>query len=214
LIGESGKSHTGTVHRYYKCSTAKRKNKCSLKAVKKKWIEDFVIAEAVTMLSDNKVLERVADLVLDLQSQGNSAIPLLRQQLADTSKQLDNMVAAIAQGIVTPSTKRKLNELECEKETLEIKLIQEEMSIRILTREQILFWLHKLRAMDITQREVRVRLIDCFVNAVYVYDDNNFAVTLNYKDGAGTVKPVEIDNAFGSTTCMVAPLNNFKNEPA
>jgi len=55
---------------------------------------------------------------------------------------------------------------------------------------------------------VRIRLIDCFVNAVYVYDDGKYVVTLNYKDGAETVKSEEIAEAFGSTTDTVAPHLN------
>jgi DNA invertase Pin-like site-specific DNA recombinase len=205
LIGESGKSRAGAIHRYYKCSTAKRKNKCSLKALKKQWIEDFVIDEVIKSLGDNKILERVADLVLDLQSKGNSTIPLLQQQLKNSEKQIENMVAALAQGIITKSTKEKLDELEQSKEDLEIKLLQEEMSVKILTREQILFWLHKFRDMDVSQRDVRVRLIDCFVNAIYVYDDGKFMVMLNYKDGAEAVKPAEIAESFGSTMGSVVP---------
>jgi len=37
LVGESGRRRTGVVHRYCKCSTAKRRHKCGLKAVKKQW---------------------------------------------------------------------------------------------------------------------------------------------------------------------------------
>jgi hypothetical protein len=177
-----------------------------LKPIKKQQIEDFVVAEAMKILSDDKALERVADAAIDLQSKGSVAIPLLRQQLTETEKQIDNMVAAIAQGIITPSTKRKLNDLENEKEDLEIKLLQEEMSQKILTREQILFWLHKFRDTDIAQRDVRVRLIDCFVNAVYVYDDGKAVVTLNYRGGAETVKLSEIEDVFGSTMYMLAPV--------
>ena len=209
MVGESGKSRTGAIHRYYKCSTAKRKNKCTLKAVKKQQIEDFVVSEAMKTLADNKVLERVADMVLDLQKKGNSVIPLLRRQLADIEKQIDNMVSAIAQGIVTPSTKRKLEGLERDKEDLEISLLQEEMSVKILTREQILFWLHKFREIDVTQREHRIRLIDCFVNAVYVHDGGKFVMTYNYKDGAETIKQGEVAEAFGSTVDLLAPISGI-----
>ena len=213
LIGESGKSRTGDVHRYYKCSTAKRWRGCSLKAVKKQWIEDFVVSEALKTLANNKVLERIADLVIDLQNKGNSAIPLLQQYLSDTEKQIDNMVSAIAQGIVTTSIKRKLNDLEREKEDLEIRLIQEEMSVNLLTREQILFWLHKFRDADITQREQRIRLIDCFVNAVYVYDGGKIVLTFNYTDGSEKVELAEIENVFGSTIEMRAPVTQYKTNP-
>ena len=205
LIGESGKSRTGEVHRYYKCTIAKRKRACSLKAVKKQWIEDFIIAEALKTLKDNKILERIADSIIAQQEKGNAVIPLLRQRLSDTERQIDNMVAAIAQGIVTTSTKKKLTELENEKSELEIQLLQEEMSEKLLTREQILFWLHKVRDMDISEREVRIQLIDCFVNAVYVYDDDRIVVAFNYGDGTATVKPDEIEETFGSTLSGGAP---------
>ena len=82
------------------------------------------------------------------------------------------------------------------------------MSEKLLTREQILFWLHKFRDMDISEREKRIQLIDCFVNAVYVYDDDLIVVTFNYGDGTKTVKPGEIKETFGSTLHGGAPLTS------
>jgi len=180
-----------------------------LKAVKKQWIEDFVVAEAQTKLKDDKLIERIADAVIAEQNKENAVIPLLRQRLTDTEKQIDNMVGAIAQGIVTPSTKRKLNELEIEKSELEIQLLQEEISQKLLTREQILCFLHQFRNADITLREVRIWLIDCFVNAVYVYDNDKFFVSLNYTDGTEKVTKDEIEEVFGSTMAMSAPPQFF-----
>jgi len=66
-----------------------------------------------------------------------------------------------------------------------------------LTREQILFWLHKFRGIDTSNREQRQRLIDTFVNAVYLYDDR-IVLTFNYKDGSKTVTMGEIEGGFGS----------------
>ena len=204
IVGESGKSRNGGVHRYYKCSTAKRRQGCSLKAVKKQWIEDFVLAEAMKALRSDMVLDKIADAVMEQQNKENAVIPLLRKQLAETEKQIDNMVSAIAQGVVTPSTKKKLNELEREKEDLGIRLLQEEMSHELLTHEHIMFFLHKFRDVDIAERNTRRWFIDCFVNAVYVYDDGKVVVTLNYKNGAKPISTAEIETAFGSTMHMVA----------
>lgn len=39
MVGESGKSHTGVMHYYYKCGGAKRRQGCDKKAVRKDWIE-------------------------------------------------------------------------------------------------------------------------------------------------------------------------------
>ena len=53
MVGESGKSHTGAMHYYYKCGNAKRKKGCDKKAVKKDWIE-----RAVVRLTMERVLNR------------------------------------------------------------------------------------------------------------------------------------------------------------
>ena len=45
-----------------------------------------------------------------------------------------------------------------------------------------------------------------FCYAVYVYDGDKIVVTLNYKDGAETVKSGEIDAVFGSTMDRDAPV--------
>ena len=43
MVGESGKSHTGAMHYYYKCGGAKRRKDCDKKAVRKDWIERVVV---------------------------------------------------------------------------------------------------------------------------------------------------------------------------
>ena len=55
-----------------------------------------------------------------------------------------------------------------------------------LTREQIAFFIYRFRKFDVTKREQRQRLIDSFVNAVYLYEDK-IILTFNYKDGSKTI---------------------------
>ena len=62
---------------------------------------------------------------------------------------------------------------------------------------QILFWLHKFRIIDTTKQDRRQRLIDTFVNAVYLYGDK-IVLTCSYKDGRKTVTMAEIENNYGS----------------
>ena len=40
MFGESGTSRTGEVHRYYKCTTAKKHKGCKKKTVHKQWLEE------------------------------------------------------------------------------------------------------------------------------------------------------------------------------
>ena len=45
-----------------------------------------------------------------------------------------------------------------------------------------------------TKREQRQRLIDSFVNAVYLYEDK-IILTFNYKDGSKTITLAEVEGS-------------------
>ena len=171
MLGESGHSATRRVHHYYKCATAKKHRACKKKTVKKLWIEDLVINMAVRMLNDDNALDRTADSILEIQIQENITLPMLKKQLAETERGIENILNAIQQGILNSSTKKRLDDLESEKEKQEIKIIQEEIEQPLLTQEQILFWFHKFRGIDITHQENRQWLIDTFINTAYLFDD-------------------------------------------
>ena len=81
MVGESGKSHTGTVHRYYKCSHAKRKMGCDKKPVKKDWIEDAVIHYIMKIVMDDELIDRIADAILNILAHENSKLPQLNARL-------------------------------------------------------------------------------------------------------------------------------------
>jgi len=204
MIGESGTSHTGKIHQYYKCSTAKRKKSCPKKTVQKGWIEDLVVAETVKMLADDAVVEYIADLVMELQERENIDLPRYKAQLVETERGIENMLNAIQQGIFNASTKQRLDKLETVKSDLEVKILQEEMQRPQLTREQVLFWICRYRQLDVTVPEQRQRLIDGFVNAIYLYDDK-IILTFCYKEGCKTISFGDImglsDATVGSDVC-------------
>ena len=153
MVGECGTSHTMRVYHYYKCANAKKGKDCKKKAAKKDWIEDLVVTETMNILMDDALLERLTDKLLELQSKENTKIPILKKQLAETERSIQNMLNAIKQGVLTTSTKQCLEELEDAKLKLETSILQEEMNKPHLTREQILFWLHRFRKTDIEDKE-------------------------------------------------------------
>ena len=104
------------------------------------------------------------------------------------------MLNAIQQGVFTSSTKQRLEALEDTKAKLEVSLLQEELQCPLLTREQVMFWLHKYRDMDMSNAEQRQRLVDGFINAIYLYDDK-IVITFNYKDGSKTITLAEVESS-------------------
>lgn len=194
MVGESGTSHTMKVHRYYRCVNTKKKKLCDKKAVKKDWIEDLVVNYTMKAIMNDAVMERLIDTLMELQKKESTDLPLLKKQLAETEKGINNMLNAIQAGIFTPSTKQRLDELEETKSQLEVSILQEEMHKPLLTREQIAFFIYRFRKFDVTKREQRQRLIDSFVNAVYLYEDK-IILTFNYKDGSKTITLAEVEGS-------------------
>ena len=88
--------------------------------------------------------------------------------------------------------------------------MKEELSRPNLTKEQILFWIHKFRKLNPKKLEHRRRLINSFLNSVYLFDDK-IIIDCNYKDGTETITFEEIENsALGSDlTSLAAPYRVF-----
>ena len=79
-----------------------------------------------------------------------------------------------------------------------------------LTKEQILFGIEKYKKLDLTTQEGKQRLIDGFINAIYVYDDR-ITFTYNYKDGTETITLSELESAKSSDIkCVGAPQKQHR----
>lgn len=197
MVGESGKSHTGAMHYYYKCSGAKRLKDCDKKAVRKDWIERVVVHLTMQRVMDEEKINRLIDAILVMQEQEDTTTPALRSQLAETESSIGNILKAIEQGIFTPSTKQRLDELEARKEEILVNIQTAELQKPKLTREQMAAWFEQFRHGDPANREFQKRLIDTFVNAVYVFDDK-LVLTYNYQHGTQTISLEEIESALSS----------------
>ena len=195
MVGESGTSHQkNKVHRYYKCVSVKNHKGCDKKTVRKEWIENLVIAQIRSIIFDDELIDILADSIMRLQSAENTALPLLKMQYAETQKAIDNLLNAIQQGILTPSTKQRMEELEQQKSELSVQIMKEEMTKPSLTKDQIVFWLYRFRKLNTDKLEHRRRLIDSFVNAIFLYDDR-ITFTFNYKDGSKTITFAELEKS-------------------
>ena len=95
-----------------------------------------------------------------------------------------------------------MDELEDKKKNLEEELYQEELDHPIVSEEQILHALYHYKSLDISTKEGKQRLIDGFVNSIYLYDDR-YVITFNYKNKSKTVTFEEIESS--SLTSKASP---------
>jgi len=201
--GESGTSHMGNTYYYYKCGNAKRHGKahCDLKAIRKEPLERFVVETAIKVIFSDEIIEQLIDLIMEAQQQENTRLPVLKDQLRDTEKRLANLLEAIEQGILTPTTKQRLDELEARKEALNTSILEEELKKPVLTREWMRFWFEKFRKGDMRDMEHQRQIIDTFVNSVYVFDDR-VVLNFNFTDDSKTISREEV---LGSSAVDNAP---------
>lgn len=175
MVGESGTSKTGKVHFYYKCTTNKRQHACKKKSEKKDWIEEVAVRFTVEKVLTDENIKLIAQRAMEIiqkESADTTYLEGLKEEHKDIQKKIKNLVSAIEQGIISSTTKERLDELEQEKLNIEGLIAHEEMKKPLLTEERIMYWLYSFKNGDIKDKEYQRRVIDTLVNSIYVYDED------------------------------------------
>ena len=111
--------------------------------------------------------------------------------MKDIERGIENLLNAIQEGILTSSTKGRLEKLEAQQKELEIRIAEEKLAKPKVSADFVKFWLTNFRKLDPNVKSHRETLINTFVNAVYLYDEK-VLITFNYKDGTKTITFDEI----------------------
>ena len=211
ICGESGTGRNGESHHYYKCATAKKnRTECDLKPAKKVWLEDLVVNETVKLLQDDKIIDAVVSRVMKMQAKESEEMPFLEARLKEAEDSIDNLLKAIEMGVITKSTKERLEALETEKAELESQIALEKLKQPTLTEEFVRYWLERFRGIDTANLAHRKLLIDVFLNTVFLYNDK-VVITFNYKEDAETINFSDIEAALDS--CALGSDFKFPSSP-
>ena len=200
MVGECGTSaHKKRKYHYYRCVNTKRTkrvNQCSAKhkSVRKTAIEYAVIRSVMEKIMDDNFVEFIADSVMEFQGEGSPLLPGFEKQLRDTERGIGNLLDALQAGIGVDDIKERLAKLEDTKKSLQEQIALEKINYPLLTRDEVIYWMHLFRKLDMNELEDRRRLIDSFVNSVTIYDDD-IVITFNYKDGCKTIPFSSLDSS-------------------
>ena len=123
----------------------------------------------------------------------------------------DASMNAIQMGILTSSTKERLEALEDQRKELQARIAEERLAKPKMKEEFVRFWLLRFRKLDMTQPEQRQALVDTFINAIYLYDDK-VLITFNYKEGTETVAFGEAVKAEKSSDMSARGVPNIERQ--
>ena len=196
MVGESGTSRSGKVHHYYKCNTRKYTHKCNKKNERKDWVEDAVVKYTIETVLTDELIETIAVKVMELiekEFADNTVLISLNSRLKDIRNRIGNIMSAIEQGIITPTTKERLIELENEEHDLKEKIAKEEVKKPLLSKERIIYWLTSFKNGNIQDIEYKRNLIDTLVNSVFLYDsdDNGRKIVITYNVSGNNVRTIK-----------------------
>lgn len=197
MVGRAGTSKTGAKHNYYACVTRTRSKACDKKPVQKDLIEELVVGQTLETVLTEEGIDRIADRVVAYQQEQRAAsiVASLELKLADVEKSLQNLMAAIEAGIITPTTKERMFDLEAQKADLVSRIEYEKIEQPQIPREEFVQMLRAMSAGDPQDEKFRRRIIEGFVSAVYLYDDH-FVVTYHFTDrgnGEHKLTPEELE---------------------
>lgn len=182
IAGDSGTSRDGTKHYYYTCNGKKKRKACDLPSYRKEDLEGFITDVAVSILHDPDIVTEIADAVMRYQESRPGAVRVeaLVKRLAYVDEQIDNAVDILL-STKSDALKSRLEKLESEKAEIESDILKAKKSDRMVTRNQLLFWMDRFREGDAESEDFREYLIETFINSVHVSKDK-IAVVLNYTD--------------------------------
>jgi hypothetical protein len=182
MTGDGGTGHTGQVYAYYTCNKRKYERSCDKERAAKDWIERLVVSELIRLVSSDAFINVVADKVMEFQERerDHSALNALEMRQKDNERKIKNLIAAVEDGMNTPTMKSRLVELEAERANIDRGIARELIAEPQLERDQIVFFLERFRKGDAEDESFRVFLVDTFLNSVFLYDDDRLVLVLNY----------------------------------
>lgn len=130
------------------------------KSVPKEALEREVTALTAAYVLRDDVIDYIADKVVEIQKSEHDDKSMLRyfeSQLKDTNKAIANIMRAIEAGIITETTRSRLEELEDTKRDLETEIIKEKVARPTIEREQVIFFLKSFAAAMSTTRNTSVK---------------------------------------------------------
>lgn len=184
MQGVSGTSRSGSLYYYYSCINY-RKHTCTLKYQRKELMEKIVLYTLDDLINDPALRIIIAEKCYayhQAQNDDNGAYEAsIRAQLKDVEGKLNNLVKAIEAGIFNSTTAERMNVLENQKSMLNDALLAEQNRKKCdLTLNTIVKFLSSLVG-DINNPDTRRRLLDFFVDKIYIYPDK-MVLTFYYTD--------------------------------
>lgn len=206
MTGESARGRNGEPHYYYTCHKRKKYKQCDKKREKKDFIEWYVVEQTLAYVLAPGRVDYIAERVVSAYNEGFSVaeIEKLEKRLSTIDIEISNCADALIH-TRSQAVMDKINEkaelLETQKQETEIELAKLKIAAEVaLTVTEVKAWLQSFCKGDLFDDDFRRRIIDTFINAVYLYDDK-IVIYFNIKGGK-QISYMEMKESIGNNSEM------------
>ncbi|KRN55074.1 hypothetical protein IV72_GL000574 [Atopobium minutum] len=179
IIGTSGRGRKNKKYEYYACK------KCKIKPIRKEQLESLIAGEIRGLMQDRAEALRVAEMVIKAGNDKSTEddVKMAKKSLRQAEEGLSNILAAIEAGVIHPSAKERMRELEAQKARAERDL--KELSAVRLDLQSFADFLQFGANLDDES------LLDAFVYQVLL-GEKELVVSLNYASVANKNEPARL----------------------
>lgn len=181
------------VYRYYAC-VRQKKHLCHRKPISKVKLEDFIVHKTMEFLKDDTVIEKLSQKLYELQYTESTLLPKLQEQAKQKEKEIENILNAVQKGFATDTLLKRLSELEKEQKDLNEVIASEQLKSPLYTQEHFKMALHNFRKIDVSTQDGKRKIIDTFINSIFVYEDN-IKIIYNANGKEEVVKLEELESS-------------------
>lgn len=221
MIGETATGKGGGKFGYYVCRNRKKHiNDCKKRREKQKELETFIVERTLYMYKNKDFVNEVAQKVVDLYNKecGNNHLKTLELNKKDLEKKLEELSDGLLKTTnarVLKKFNEQINNLDNQLAELEIEIAREKAIANATMRcSDVIDFISDIMDGDINDKQFQKKIIDTFINAIYVFDDK-FIV---YYNGSNTSDKVTFDDLIhdlenkgveGSTFNTLTPPNKY-----
>lgn len=183
LISDGGTSKTGRGYHYYFCKGSRGKNRlCDMKRYPKDGLENIVVKAVNAFMSDENLIKRLSKVLYERQDLKSDELCTLESNETKLKNKIDNLMTALENGdVAIGMIQDRLAGLKAELDKTQEGIIRLKSKSPRLSLEQIEYVLRTegTFSQDATLDEKR-KIINHFVNSVFVYRNNTMIVFFNF----------------------------------
>lgn len=211
MSGVSGTSKNGGKYGYYVCTKRRLEHACDKKPVPQDELEAVVLDHALSILYNDEIIDDLVARVVDLyeREKNTDERRSIISEIEDCETKRNNLYRTLTTGFDTPTLRSMIKDFESRIEALEASLHRLDVSMGPeITPDLVRFFLLSMRKGDVSDKRVKKRIVQTFINAVYVYDDHYDLVFNVTGDNKKTVPITEVETC--STSAGDCLLKNRK----